>query len=97
MRGSANASWKEHLPGSDHDGARLTEALREERAALLDAGGRGVVAEASPPFRLAAGLDERWPRVGAFGAPRGNTSAMARPALRRWASPRWVRCPDADR
>jgi len=47
------------LPGSDHDGMLLTEALRGEGAALLDASGRRFTDELAPRDQLTAAILER--------------------------------------
>jgi L-aspartate oxidase len=47
------------LPGSDHDGTLLTEALRGEGAALLDASGRRFTDELAPRDQLTAAILER--------------------------------------
>ena len=47
------------LPGSDHDGTLLTEALRGEGAALLDAAGRRFTDELAPRDQLTAAILER--------------------------------------
>jgi L-aspartate oxidase len=47
------------LPGSDHDGTLLTEALRGEGAALLDAGGQRFTNELAPRDELTAAILER--------------------------------------
>ena len=47
------------LPGSDHDGTLLTEALRGEGAALLDASGRRFTDELAPRDELTAAILDR--------------------------------------
>jgi L-aspartate oxidase len=47
------------LPGSDHDGTLLTEALRGEGAALLDASGRRFTDELTPRDQLTAAILDR--------------------------------------
>jgi L-aspartate oxidase len=47
------------LPGSDHDGTLLTEALRGEGATLLDASGRRFTDELAPRDELTAAILDR--------------------------------------
>jgi L-aspartate oxidase len=47
------------LPGSDHDGTLLTEALRGEGAELLDAGGQRFTDELAPRDELTAAILQR--------------------------------------
>ncbi|MHB1569781.1 MAG: FAD-binding protein, partial [Solirubrobacteraceae bacterium] len=47
------------LPGSDHDGTLLTEALRGEGATLLDASGRRFTDELAPRDQLTAAILDR--------------------------------------
>lgn len=47
------------LPGSDHDGTLLTEALRGEGAELLDASGRRFTDELAPRDQVAAAILDR--------------------------------------
>ena len=47
------------LPGSDHDGTLLTEALRGEGAALLDVAGRRFTDELAPRDQLTAAILDR--------------------------------------
>jgi len=47
------------LPGSDYDGMLLTEALRGEGAALLDASGRRFTDELAPRDQLTAAILDR--------------------------------------
>ncbi len=47
------------LPGSDHDGTLLTEALRGEGATLLDAAGRRFTDELAPRDQLTAAILEQ--------------------------------------
>jgi L-aspartate oxidase len=47
------------LPGSDHDGTLMTEALRGEGAELLDASGRRFTDELAPRDQVAAAILDR--------------------------------------
>jgi L-aspartate oxidase len=47
------------LPGSEHDGALITEAVRGEGAALLDAGGRRFTDELAPRDQVSAAIGDR--------------------------------------
>jgi L-aspartate oxidase len=47
------------LPGADHDGTLLTEALRGEGATLLDASGRRFTDELAPRDELTAAILDR--------------------------------------
>jgi L-aspartate oxidase len=53
------------LPGSDHDGTLLTEALRGEGATLLDASGRRFTDELAPRDELTAAILDRMDADGA--------------------------------
>ena len=54
---STRPRW--HFPGSDHDGTLLTEALRGEGAALLDASGRRFTDELAPRDQLTIAILDR--------------------------------------
>lgn len=47
------------LPGSDHDGALITEAVRGEGATLLDGAGRRFTDELAPRDQVAAAVGDR--------------------------------------
>ncbi len=47
------------LPGSDHDGALITEAARGEGATLLDAAGRRFTDELAPRDQVSAAIGDR--------------------------------------
>ncbi len=47
------------LPGSEHDGALITEAVRGEGAVLLDAGGRRFTDELAPRDQVTAAILDR--------------------------------------